>query len=174
MTLAFLFKSLMEFDDYNPTKETSEGGFSSLLLTVCIISNRRAGVAVRSQLTLSFMSGKQHQIVFDGGRVVRKGELQLELVEGAEAGDGGVSHEGGVAELVAPAEPGTGYIDGCKTKHIHKLGDCMHCIYGLAAVDFALCAGIKRSDSSSASQAAKRWHYCPALQSRGLLEYFLF
>lgn len=65
---------------------------------------------------MSFVPGEQDQVVFRRRRMIGERELQLELVEEAEAGDGGVSHEGGVTELVGAAEPGAGYVDGCKIR----------------------------------------------------------
>ena len=67
-----------------------------------------------AELTLSFTPSEQDQIVFHGRRVVGERELQLELVEEAEARDRGVGHEGGVAKRVASAEPGSSHVDGCE------------------------------------------------------------
>lgn len=62
------------------------------------------------------MAGEQHQVVPHSRGVIGQRELQLELIEEGEAGQGGVSREGRVSEAVASAEPGPGDADGCKTK----------------------------------------------------------
>lgn len=87
--------------------------FSSFHLTVRIILNCGAGVWI--ELTLSFMPSEQHQVVFHSRRIIGECELQLELVEQAEARDGGICHKGSVTKLIAPTESGTSYIDACKT-----------------------------------------------------------
>lgn len=61
------------------------------------------------------MPSEQHQVVFHSRRIIGECELQLELVEEAEARDGGICHKGSVAKVIAPTESGTGYIDGCKS-----------------------------------------------------------
>lgn len=62
------------------------------------------------------MAGEQHQVVSHSGGVVGKRELQLELVEEAEAGDGGIGHKGRVTKLIAATESGTGDVDGCRRR----------------------------------------------------------
>lgn len=105
----------MKFDNSNPTEETSRGSSPSFPLAV---KNdfHIAARASRSELTSSFMAGEQHQVVSHSGGVVGQRELQLELVEEAEAGDGGEGHKGRVTKLVAAAESGTGYVDGCRRR----------------------------------------------------------
>lgn len=64
------------------------------------------------------MSGEHDQVVFHSRRVIGECEPQLELVGETEARDGRVGHEGRVAELIAAAESGAGYVDGCKNKRL--------------------------------------------------------
>lgn len=64
---------------------------------------------------MSFVSSEQDQVVFHSRRVIGECELELELVEQTEAGDGGVGHKGRVAKLIASAESGTSDTDGCNT-----------------------------------------------------------
>lgn len=67
------------------------------------------------ELTSSFVPSEQQQVVFHSRWIVGECELQLELVEEAEARDGGISREGSVTKLITSTESGTSYIDGCKT-----------------------------------------------------------
>lgn len=85
-------------------------------------------------LTLSFMPGEHHQAVSRSRRIIGERELQLELVEETEAREGGIGHEGRVAELVAAAEPGAGDVDGCNVRKTKKNHLCPICVSACVGV----------------------------------------
>lgn len=112
-----------------------------------------------SSLTLAFVAGEQHQVVPHSRGVIGQCELQPELVEEGEAGQGGMRQEGRVAELAtAAAEPGPGDMDGCKENTCPSVtgGDL-----------------VWTDSSRTPSQVTKRWHYCYTLHT-GLPELFSF
>lgn len=67
------------------------------------------------------MPGEHHQAVSRSRRIIGERELQLELVEETEAREGGIGHEGRVAELVTSAEPGASDVDGCNVRKTKKM-----------------------------------------------------
>lgn len=105
-------------------------------------------------LTLSFVAGEHHQVVFGCVRAAGQRELQSELVEEAEAGHGRVGREGRVAKLVVAAEARTGDVDGCDTN------TQTHTVMYLPPPAWGDRRETRGSDLSPVPPLAKRWHCC--------------